>query len=334
MNKKYFVVFIFLVVLLLSSCSNNTVDYYTGTVESDIYIVKSELTGRVQNLYVEDGQQINKGEKLFDINVDELKDEYMSLEAQVEGAKYMYENVKSGNRIEEINKMKIQISSSNELIDINKKNMNKALEDLKSYESLYENSAVSLQEVKNMKLNYESQKSSYERAIKDKMVLTEQLSLLEKGSKLDDIRYYEKQYEALQWKLKSMEKRINKGSITSQVDGIIQNTYVKNGELLTSGMDAMKINESNKLWVKIFVEEKNLSIISLGQEIEIKRDNGDLGKGKVYYISPEGEFTPKNLESKESKQEVVFLVKVRIENPDLFKPGMLVDVYIGVDENE
>ncbi|GKT30823.1 efflux RND transporter periplasmic adaptor subunit, partial [Aduncisulcus paluster] len=75
----------------------------------------------------------------------------------------------------------------------------------------------------------------------------------------------------------------------------------------------------------------------IGDMVKIKVDF-DAGldlTGTVEYISSEGEFTPKNLESKENRQEVVYETRIRIDNPDgRLKPGMLVDIYLGDDLND
>lgn len=334
MGRKMILGLLLSISLIISGCESIEKDYYTGTVEADLYDVESELIGKMEELFVEEGQVVKKGDKLFKVESDVLNDEYEGLKAEVESSLHRLELVKSGNRREEINKVRIEIASSSEGIAAKKKTMEKALSDLNSYKVLYESKAVSLQEVKNMQHMYDMEKSSYDRAVKEKGILQEQLELLKKGSKEEEILYYEKQYDAAKWKLEAMEKKINKAIVISPVDGTVQNVFVKEGELLRSGGKAMEITESGNLWLKIFVEETSLGKFSVGDKLDVVRDDELATKGLVYYISSIGEFTPRNLESKESKQEVVFLVKLRLENSEKFRPGMLVDVHIGDDVNE
>lgn len=334
MRKSIMLCFILIVIVVFTGCTKESKNYYTGTVEADLYDVESELAGKMEILYVEEGQMVKKGDKLFKVENDVLSDEYEGLKSEVESALYRLEMVKSGNRQEEINKVRIEISSSSEGIAAKKKTMEKALSDLNSYKALYDKKAVSLQEVKDMQHMYDMEKSLYDRSVKEKRILQEQLELLKKGSKDEEILFYEKQYDATKWKLQAMEKKIEKATVTSPIDGRIQNIFVKEGELLKIASKALEITESDNLWIKIYVEETSLGKLSVGDQLDVVRDDGKKTKGNVYYISSIGEFTPKNLESKESKQEVVFLCKLRIEDSINFKPGMLVDVHIGDDKDE
>ncbi len=98
-----------------------------------------------------------------------------------------------------------------------------------------------------------------------------------------------------------------------------------------------EIADTETLNVRIYVEEMNLHKVQIGGEVLIKVDYDEALElnGVVEFVSSDGEFTPKNLESKENRQEVVYETRVRIRNTDgKLKPGMLVDIYLGDDVNE
>lgn len=323
---------IFIMLLLCTSCTSQVTNYYTGTVENDLYNIGSEISGKLDELYVQEGQFVKSGDKLFKINIDELSDEYNSLKAQVEAAQAKFNLVLSGNRIEELNKIKIEISKSDEVISSNRKSMDKALDDYNISKDLFSKNGTTLQSTKDNKHIYELSKSKYDSSLKEKRVLQEQLELLKKGSKSEEIDYYEKELESVTWKLKAMEKKLQKEFVYAPIDGMVENILIKQGELLNYGTNVVRISDNTNLWVNIYVEETKLAEINVGDELVLKRDDGETVLGNVFFIAPIGQFTPKNLESKESKQEVVFLCKIKVENIDMFKPGMLVDVFIG-DEN-
>lgn len=323
-----------LMALLCTGCTNNVGNYYTGTVENDLYNIESEIAGKLDELYVQEGQIVKKNDKLLRINIEELKDNYNSLVAQVDGAKSKFDLISSGNRIEELNKIRIQISTADELIDTAKKSMEKALDDYNINETLFSKNAATLQMVKDSKHIYELGKSKYESSLKEKKVFEEQLQLLKKGNKTEEIDYYENQLKSISWTLKAMEKQLEKEYIYAPSDGVVENILIKEGELLNFGSKAMKISDTKNMWVNIYIEESKLSNISIDDELMMKRDNGEESIGRVFFISSIGEFTPKNLESKESKQEVVFLCKIKILDIDKFKPGMLIDVYLEEKDNE
>ena len=89
------------------------------------------------------------------------------------------------------------------------------------------------------------------------------------------------------------------------------------------------LNEINDL--TIYINEKHLGKIQLGQKVKIKNDSFPHQNftGSIIYISPEAEFTPKNIQTKEERVKQVFAVKIEIPNQDgIFKPGMPADAII------
>ena len=85
------------------------------------------------------------------------------------------------------------------------------------------------------------------------------------------------------------------------------------------------------VWIMAYITEKNLGKVKLGQQGKVMIDSFPDKEfiGKVTYISPEAEFTPKNIQTKEERVKLVFGVKIEVENPDQeLKPGMPADAVI------
>ena len=76
-------------------------------------------------------------------------------------------------------------------------------------------------------------------------------------------------------------------------------------------------------WLTVYVPETDLGRIRIGQEAQVKTDDGQTRKGTVTYISPKAEFTPKNVQTRDERVKLVYRLKVGLDNADgLFKPGM------------
>src|SRR6202035_4669731 len=76
-------------------------------------------------------------------------------------------------------------------------------------------------------------------------------------------------------------------------------------------------------WLTVYVAETDLARIRLAQQAEVVTDDGQRRGGHITYISPEAEFTPKNVQTRDERGKLVFKVKVGLDNRDgLFKPGM------------
>jgi HlyD family secretion protein len=123
---------------------------------------------------------------------------------------------------------------------------------------------------------------------------------------------------------------VKKGVITSPISGTIIDTYFNAGEIIIPGSNIAEISDLSNLWIKIYVPEKYLYKVSLNKDVAINVSSINKKiNGKVVYISPNGEFTPKNTTTESSKEDIVYEVKIQIkDNVKELKPGMLADVTI------
>ena len=115
------------------------------------------------------------------------------------------------------------------------------------------------------------------------------------------------------------------------LDGTVVTTYVDPGELAVAGKALVRIAGLDTVWVKIYLPPKDLTRIGLGDEALVDPEDGrtEPFKGRVSWISPEAEFTPKNVQTKEARADLVYAVKVTVSNPEEeLKIGMPVMVRI------
>lgn len=320
------------VLFVLSACQSSNLDYYTGSVESDSYSVSTEVGGIVEEIFVKEGDAVKKGDKLARINVDSLKLELGRLKAQSGASKAALDKTVKGSRSEEIDKARIQVSQQEAVVSGNQQDYNYRLESYNTIAQLYDSDATSEQSLKDAKAALDASAAKLESSRRQLSYLQEQLRLVQNGSTQEDINVSRSNLDASQWSIKSLEYSINKEFVYANSDGVIESLNYLSGEYAPLFTRIANINNLSNLWVKIYVEEKNLGNVKLGKEVTIDAslEGADTIKGKVVYIASEGEFTPKNIESKENKQEIVYEVKIKVlDHIDAIKPGVLVDVYLG-----
>ena len=146
------------------------------------------------------------------------------------------------------------------------------------------------------------------------------------------------QYDAAKTKLaqaqaalKAAQDRLDNAQIQSPVTGTVLVKAVEEGELVSVGSTVMTVADLRSLELKVYIPEKQIGKINLGQVATITVDSfpGQNFAGKVKYISNKAEFTPKNIQTKEERVNQVFEVKIKIPNPDMkLKPGMPADAEI------
>jgi HlyD family secretion protein len=105
---------------------------------------------------------------------------------------------------------------------------------------------------------------------------------------------------------------------TAPLTGTVVTTYAEPGELAVAGKALVRIAGLDTVWVKIYLPPEDLTRLTLGDQALVDPEDGrsESIKGRLSWISPEAEFTPKNVQTKEARADLVYAVKVTIPNPD------------------
>jgi HlyD family secretion protein len=128
-----------------------------------------------------------------------------------------------------------------------------------------------------------------------------------------------------------LEKQLSDCFPTSPASGILTTKFVEAGELASTGKPLVKVAELDTAWVKIYLPPADLTRIMLGGRALVDPEDGRTKplEGWVSWISEEAEFTPKNVQTKQARADLVYAVKVTVPNPQkLLKIGMPVSVSI------
>lgn len=140
--------------------------------------------------------------------------------------------------------------------------------------------------------------------------------------------------QAAQARLALIETQIDNAYITSTLDGVVLTKNYHEGELVFAGAKIVTIGDLNSAWLKIYLAETDVGKVSLGSEARVSVDAypDEVFTGTVTWISSEAEFTPKNIQTKEERAELVFAIKITLPNPgQKLLPGMPADASIIYD---
>jgi len=128
---------------------------------------------------------------------------------------------------------------------------------------------------------------------------------------------------------------IDNAVINSPISGTVLDTNLEVGEMAFPGTSIVTVADLTRPWMYVYVNEKKLGLVKLGQKAFISVDSFPDRKfnGSVIAISNKAEFTPKTIQTKEERVKLVFAVKIAVENPDMsLKPGMPADAEISIKE--
>ena len=131
--------------------------------------------------------------------------------------------------------------------------------------------------------------------------------------------------------VKQLEDLINKSILTNPVSGTVLTTYAEPNEVVNFGKPLYKIADLSIMELRVYVSEPQLSNIKIGQQVTIQVDSGDAMKtypGTITWIASEAEFTPKIIQTKEERVNLVYAVKITVSNDGSLKIGMPAEMWI------
>ena len=135
---------------------------------------------------------------------------------------------------------------------------------------------------------------------------------------------------ALEAQIEALDDRIAKCRIYSAVQGTVLVKYAEAGELTTAGKPLMKVADLENIYLRAYFTSDQLSRVNLGDEVKVTADFGADERydyvGRVAWISPESEFTPKSIQTKDSRANLVYAVKIAVRNDGRLKIGLTGEV--------
>lgn len=138
------------------------------------------------------------------------------------------------------------------------------------------------------------------------------------------------EWESLDVKVEQVEARLRKCQIVNPMQGTVLNRFAEAGEMVGNGLPLYTIAGLDKMTLRVFVDEKQLSDIALGQKVRVFVDRSVDGlrelEGRVEWISERSEFTPKIIQTRQERVKMVYAIKIGVVNDGRLKIGMPAEV--------
>ena len=292
----------------------------SGLIEAIDTDVRAQVQGEIISMNVDEGQTVHKGEILCLLDSEKLLIQLKQLEASLEGTRSKLKLYKKGTKKELIAVARNQLETA-------EKEFKQAEADQKRITNLYEEGAVSLSQKEQADLHMKAAKERFQSA-------EQNYQMAFRGREKEEIDMVNSEIQNLQAQKELLERRIEDTKILAPDDGIVEIRHLEAGELALPGTLLFTLIDPNRTYVKAYVPEKYIGTIKLGTKVEVTCDSftGQTFAGKVHYISDQAEFAPKNIQTKEERLKLVFMVKAYIPNKNrLLKPGMPVDAVLIID---
>ncbi|RGN48649.1 MULTISPECIES: HlyD family secretion protein [unclassified Bacteroides] len=284
---------------LTAACGNGNGDYdASGTFESTEIIVSAEANGKIMRFNVEEGDLLKDGQEVGYIDTVQLYLKKMQLLTSVKSVQ---------SRRSDIAK---QIAATKEQIA-------KAEKEKKRNENLLKSNAATQKQVDDI----DSQLAVLQKQ------LAAQISTLQNSN-----QSVTEESSAMEIQVAQVEDQLQKSHIISPINGTVLSKYAEAGELATQGKPLFKIADIENMYLRAYIIADQLTQMKLGQEVKVFADYGEDGKreytGKVTWISDKAEFTPKTIQTRDERANLVYAVKIAVKNDGYLKIGMYGEVKI------
>jgi HlyD family secretion protein len=309
-----------LAAVLLYACSGNGKDILveeSGTIESTNVVLSAQSAGKITQLFFDEGARVKKGDTLLIIDHELLSLQLNQAIAGRDIAKAQLDLLIKGARAEDLQQAKEAFNQA-------EANLKLAETDKTRFETLYSSNAVTRKQLDDVLLRFEVVKSQY-------AAVQENLKKLEHLARPEEIAQAKANLAKSEAGIELLKKNIRDCFIISPINGVIVKRFVEAGETVSMMSSLLKVSDLSRVEVVIYVSEKVLPEIKLNQTASIVTDGqpDKTYEGKVIFISPEAEFTPKNIQTKEERTKQVFAVKLEIDNKsEDLKTGLPADVKI------
>ena len=272
----------------------------SGSIEARDVEVGSLVGGRVAAVHVEEGARVRKGDPLVTFETDLGALQIKEQRARVEEVRAQLARVTAGPRSEETARARAEAENSER--------------ERRRLKALSDEGVIGRQQ--------------YEDAATRARVAQETYRELQRGSRAEDLAAARAALDREEQRLAYLLRQSQEAVVHAPADGIVESLDLRPGDLVGPNQPVARILEPGELWVRVWIPEPSLGHVRVGQRAAITVDSfpGRQFPGSVVEIRQQGEYTPRNVQTRKQRMDQVFGAKVAIDPTPELKPGMAAEV--------
>ena len=284
---------------------------YQGRVETVLYPLVSEVSGIVREFPASLGEPVSEGDILARIDDTYQKHQVEQLTLALEKARLQLRvSSLSGSSQASAALQSAQASYSSASAAAEK-----AESDYRDMEKLYQEGAMSFEDLERSKLALAQARSASSIALTGV-----QTALNESGRELLAVQLAQAEIQ-----LQQAKEHLEKTLLRSPVDGFLVSKNYQAGSLVAPGYQLCVVGDSNQLLVLFFVSEKHLNLFPYGASVSVSAGSYE-ASGKVVYVDINSQFTPREYQTGANRNKTSFLVKASLPEGSSFQPGEMVQI--------
>jgi len=300
---------------VLLSCGGKNGKYdASGTFEADEVIVSAELSGKILRFDIEEGHTLAKDSVVGMLDAENISLQKEQVEANIQAL---------GEKTSDVTP---QVKLLENQLEVQRSKLNNLLHEKARIEKLLKQDAATGKQLDDINSEIDVAGKNIE--------VTQQQINVQRNSVATQNRSILSESKPLQKRVAQLDDQLSKANIVNPVNGTVITKYAEAGEVTSAGKALYKIADLSTLTLRAYITGSQLSQLKLGQNVKVLVDDGaDKYRempGTVTWISDKAEFTPKTIQTKDERANLVYATKIKVKNDGYLKIGM----YGGVKFNE
>jgi len=290
----------------------------TGTIEATQVDVSVKITGRILERLVKEGDTVSRGQLLVRLDDSELGADVKRQEAALRSAQATLRDLQKGPRQQEIEDARAAVASAEATRSMTER-------EFQRNDQLFRQNLIAAQDVDRARQAYEVARAQ-ERSAREK------LALILEGSRPDQIDAARWQVTQAESALAQAQSRLREAQVISPIDGVVLRKNLEAGETANPGVPILTLVNPKDVWLRAYVPETEVGRLKIGDTATLRVDAfpNRVFSGRLIEIGSEAEYTPRNVQTKKERVNLVFRIKIQIDNPaGILKPGLPADADVG-----
>ena len=300
-----------LATVFITACNSNGNEFdASGTFEATEVIVSSELNGKILSLTINEGDTVSANRVVGTVDAEGIELQKEQVEASISSLSDKTADVGP------------QVALLQNQLAVQQSQLNNLLHEKQRIENLLKQDAATGKQLDDINAQID--------VVRKQMVVTQQQINVQRNNTSTQNKSILSESKPLQKRVEQLNDQLKRADIVNPINGTILTKYAEAGELTSTGKALYKIADLGDMKLRAYVTGDQLSQIKLGQQVKVLVDDGkDKYKelvGTISWISDKAEFTPKTIQTKEERANLVYAVKINVKNDGYLKIGMYGEV--------
>lgn len=316
-------------VVTTAACGSRAADgpsRASGYVEATDVRVAPQVGGRLIEVAFAEGDRVAAGALLAKLDTADVEIALRRAQAERDQAVAALELLRAGSRPEDIRQARAQAESAQADVQAAESERQAASADLQRFEALLQSNSGSRKQRDDAATRRDVAAARVDAARERARAAAEGVARLRAGARPEEMAGARARVAAADAQIAALQKNIADAVLTSPVAGIVTAKLADAGETLAPRSPVAAITDLDHAWANVYVDEPVVPRLRLGQPVTLVTDSGQRLEGKITFISPKAEFTPRNVQTAAERSKLVYRIKVSVDNHEgILKPGMPVE---------